>query len=137
MHRLLSLGTLVCVQNVDWNYAVMFISIHQVVCRDIDLPEYQGTPEEVVRAKCTLAAQHIKGPVVVEDTSLCFNALGGMPGPYVKWFLKEIGPAGEACTGERGHGKGWWGRGNGKVEGMGSFKHFCGGKFVSAVSYYY
>ena len=99
MHRLWSLGTLVCVQNVDWNYAVMFISIHQVVCQDIDLPEYQGTPEEVVRAKCTLAAQHIKGPVVVEDTSLCFNALGGMPGPYIKWFLKEIGPAGEACMG--------------------------------------
>ena len=66
----------------------------QIVCQDIDLPEYQGTPEEIVRAKCTLAAQHIKGPVVVEDTSLCFNALGGMPGPYIKWFLKEVGPAG-------------------------------------------
>lgn len=66
----------------------------KIVCQDIDLPEYQGTPEEVVRAKCKLAAEHIKGPVIVEDTSLCFNALGGMPGPYIKWFLKEIKPEG-------------------------------------------
>ncbi|XP_076440598.1 inosine triphosphate pyrophosphatase-like [Babylonia areolata] len=67
---------------------------NKIVCQDVDLPEYQGRPEEVVRAKCQLAAQHIKGPVIVEDTSLCFNALGGMPGPYIKWFLKEIGPEG-------------------------------------------
>lgn len=30
----------------------------------------------------------------MEDTSLCFNALGGMPGPYIKWFLDEMGSAG-------------------------------------------
>jgi inosine/xanthosine triphosphate pyrophosphatase family protein len=23
---------------------------------------------------------------VVEDTSLCFNALNGLPGPYIKWW---------------------------------------------------
>lgn len=28
---------------------------------------------------------------LVEDTSLCFNALKGLPGPYVKWFLEKIG----------------------------------------------
>jgi len=33
----------------------------------------------------------IGGPVIVEDTCLCFNALNGLPGPYVKWFLKELG----------------------------------------------
>ena len=32
--------------------------------------------------------------MLVEDTSLCFNALGGLPGPYVKWFLDEMGSAG-------------------------------------------
>ncbi|XP_046339285.1 inosine triphosphate pyrophosphatase-like [Haliotis rufescens] len=67
---------------------------HKVTSQDIDLPEYQGTPEEIARAKCKLAAEHIKGPVIVEDTSLCFNALGGLPGPYVKWFLKSVGPTG-------------------------------------------
>ena len=30
-------------------------------------------------------------PVLIEDTSLCFNAMKGLPGPYVKWFWKNIG----------------------------------------------
>ena len=46
----------------------------------VDLPEYQGTPAEVSREKCREAARQIGGPVIVEDTSLCFNALGGLPG---------------------------------------------------------
>lgn len=25
----------------------------------------------------------VNGPVLVEDTALCFNALGGLPGPYM------------------------------------------------------
>ena len=62
--------------------------------QDIDLPEYQGEPEEIAEKKCKLAAEHIGGPVLTEDTSLCFNALGGMPGPYIKWFLSKIGPEG-------------------------------------------
>ena len=27
----------------------------------------------------------------MEDTSLCFNALGGLPGVYIKWFLAKLG----------------------------------------------
>ena len=67
---------------------------YQVEIQDFDLPEYQGTPEEIVKAKCELARQQVKGPVIVEDVSLCFNALGGMPGPYIKWFLKSVGREG-------------------------------------------
>lgn len=26
----------------------------------------------------------------MEDTCLCFNALGGLPGPYIKWFLDKL-----------------------------------------------
>jgi inosine triphosphate pyrophosphatase len=59
--------------------------------RNINLPEFQGSPEEIAIEKCKLAATHIGGPVIVEDTSLCFEALGGMPGPYVKWFLQCVG----------------------------------------------
>ena len=33
-------------------------------------------------------------PVITEDTCLCFNALGGFPGPYIKWFLEKLQPAG-------------------------------------------
>jgi inosine triphosphate pyrophosphatase len=62
---------------------------------DADLPELQGDPAEIVREKCLAALGRAGGsPVIVEDTSLCFNALGGMPGPYVKWFLEAVGHAG-------------------------------------------
>ena len=66
------------------------IEINQL---DIDLPELQGNPEDIVRSKLKLAlekAKNLKGPVLVEDTSLCFNAYGGLPGPYIKYFLKAI-----------------------------------------------
>lgn len=59
--------------------------------RKIDLPELQGDPFEIAKEKCKLAAQEINGPVLTEDTSLCFNALNGMPGPYIKWFLDKCG----------------------------------------------
>jgi inosine triphosphate pyrophosphatase len=28
---------------------------------------------------------------LVEDVSLCFNALHGLPGPYIKWFFAKLG----------------------------------------------
>ena len=41
------------------------------------------------------AAQVSDGrPVITEDTCLCFNALGGLPGPYIKWFLDKLRPEG-------------------------------------------
>ena len=64
---------------------------------DIDLPELQGLPEDIVKGKLKLAlekAKKLKGPILVEDTSLCFNGYGGLPGPYIKYFLKNIKPEG-------------------------------------------
>jgi len=60
----------------------------------LDLPELQGEPQEVSMEKCRLAAVQVNGPVFVEDTSLCFNALGGLPGVYIKWFLEKTGHEG-------------------------------------------
>eukprot|EP00516_Mucochytrium_quahogii_P002947 CAMPEP_0203759986 /NCGR_PEP_ID=MMETSP0098-20131031/13358_1 /ASSEMBLY_ACC=CAM_ASM_000208 /TAXON_ID=96639 /ORGANISM=" , Strain NY0313808BC1" /LENGTH=184 /DNA_ID=CAMNT_0050653365 /DNA_START=122 /DNA_END=676 /DNA_ORIENTATION=- len=60
----------------------------------LDLPELQGEPEEVAAEKCKLAAAEVNGPVMVEDTSLCFNALNGLPGVYIKWFLEKTGHQG-------------------------------------------
>ncbi|EJD35330.1 inosine triphosphate pyrophosphatase [Auricularia subglabra TFB-10046 SS5] len=57
----------------------------------IDVPELQGTPEEVSREKCRIAAEKIGGPCITEDTSLCFTALNGLPGVYIKWFLQSLG----------------------------------------------
>jgi inosine/xanthosine triphosphate pyrophosphatase family protein len=39
--------------------------------------------------KAKLAAKEVNGPVLIEDTSLCFNALGGLPGVYIKWFYEK------------------------------------------------
>jgi len=65
-----------------------------IVNKKLDLPELQGEPEFVAREKCRLASMEVDGPVLSEDTSLCFNALGGLPGVYVKWFISKIGLTG-------------------------------------------
>jgi inosine triphosphate pyrophosphatase len=62
-----------------------------LISRSIDLPELQGDPIDIAKEKCLLASREIEGPTLVEDTSLCFNALKGLPGPYVKWFLEKTG----------------------------------------------
>ena len=49
----------------------------------LDIEEVQGTIEEVTEFKCRKAAQLLNGPVLVEDTALCFDALAGLPGPYM------------------------------------------------------
>ncbi|KAI4369741.1 hypothetical protein MLD38_018154 [Melastoma candidum] len=38
-------------------------------------------PKEVSKEKARLAALKVEGPVLVEDTCLCFDALKGPPGP--------------------------------------------------------
>ncbi|KAF5679869.1 Ham1 family [Fusarium denticulatum] len=60
--------------------------------QSLDLPEIQGSIEEITIAKCRTAAEMVGGPVVVDDTALCFNAMNGMPGPYIKFFLEALGP---------------------------------------------
>lgn len=51
----------------------------------LDLPEVQGEPQDVAADKCRRAMAELGRPVLTEDTCLCFNALGGLPGPYIKW----------------------------------------------------
>lgn len=55
------------------------------------LPELQGESKDIAAEKCRCAAQHVGGPVVVEDTSLGFDAMKGLPGPYIKWFMEKLG----------------------------------------------
>ncbi|KAI8352161.1 inosine triphosphate pyrophosphatase [Choanephora cucurbitarum] len=60
----------------------------------VDLPELQGETEEIAKQKCQHAAKILNGPCITEDTALCFNALNGLPGPYIKWFQDGVGHAG-------------------------------------------
>lgn len=55
------------------------------------VPEIQGTTQEVATEKCRKAADILQGPCITEDTALCFEALNGLPGPYIKHFLKNLG----------------------------------------------
>ncbi|CAD6890017.1 unnamed protein product [Tilletia controversa] len=66
----------------------------EIESKDLDLPEVQGDIEEVAIAKCKAAAKALNGPCITEDTALCFNALHGLPGVYVKDFLKKLGHEG-------------------------------------------
>ena len=61
---------------------------------NIDLPEIQGSDLEIIKNKVIEASKNINVPFIVEDTSLEFDALNGLPGPYIKWFLKGIGNVG-------------------------------------------
>lgn len=54
----------------------------ELISRKIDLPEWQGEMDEISIKKCQEAAKHVAGPVIVEDTCLCFNALSGLPGSF-------------------------------------------------------
>ncbi|KAF3034941.1 nucleoside triphosphate pyrophosphohydrolase ham1 [Didymella keratinophila] len=57
----------------------------------LDIPEIQGTAEEIAVEKCRRAAEILQRPVLIDDTSLCFHAMGGLPGPYIKSFLEALG----------------------------------------------
>lgn len=57
----------------------------------VDLPELQEVnTAAIAKNKVLLASQLANGPCLVEDTSLRFHALGGMPGPYIKWFQDSL-----------------------------------------------
>ena len=47
-----------------------------------------------IRDRVSEAMKHLpRGQAVfVEDTALCFDEYNGLPGAYIKWFLKNMGP---------------------------------------------
>ena len=62
----------------------------------VELDELQSTDLHViVEHKLRQAFQIVGAPVLVEDVSLSFTALGDLPGPYIKWFVEGAGE--EAC----------------------------------------
>lgn len=62
-----------------------------IVVRNLNLPEIQGEPEDIAREKCKMAYNQLNEPVIVEDTSIGFDALNGLPGPYIKDFVEKLG----------------------------------------------
>src|SRR5688572_11256576 len=61
----------------------------------LDLHEIQSLDlREIVEHKAKDAFRQVGKPVLVEDTSLIFHALGRLPGPLIRWFLEELGNPG-------------------------------------------
>jgi len=64
----------------------------EVINKEIDLPEIQETDaKRVIEAKLLEAYKYHKGEYIIEDTSLYFDSLNGLPGPLIKWFLEKLG----------------------------------------------
>jgi XTP/dITP diphosphohydrolase len=62
---------------------------------DLELDELQTTDlDALARHKTEQAFARLGRPLLVEDTALRFAAWGALPGPFVKFFLSELGPAG-------------------------------------------
>ena len=64
--------------------------------KSIDLPEIQETdPKAIIKAKLQEAMKYCDQPMIVEDTSLYFEAMWGkLPGPLIKRFVESIGSEG-------------------------------------------
>lgn len=66
-----------------------------VLTENLDIPEVQSlNVEEVARAKAFTAFQLTGKPVIVDDTGMSIEALGGLPGALVVWFLDTLKPEG-------------------------------------------
>ncbi len=57
----------------------------------LDLDELQSLDlKEIVEHKVKQAYEQIKKPVIVEDVSLEFSALGRLPGTFIRFFVDEM-----------------------------------------------
>src|SRR3989344_394836 len=57
----------------------------------LDLDEIQSLDlKEIVEHKVKQAYQQIQNPVIVEDVALEFDALGKLPGPFIRFFVDNV-----------------------------------------------
>lgn len=57
----------------------------------IDLDEIQSLDlKKIVEHKVRQAYAKVNSPVIVEDVSLAFEALGGLPGPFIRFFVENM-----------------------------------------------
>lgn len=61
----------------------------------VELDEIQSLSLRTVSEyKARQAYEVLKKPVLVEDVGFTFKAMGRLPGPFIKWFLEELGNEG-------------------------------------------
>jgi non-canonical purine NTP pyrophosphatase (RdgB/HAM1 family) len=58
----------------------------------VEIEELQTTDlQKLVRHKAHQAYRGLRHPLIVEDTSLVFQAWRALPGPFIKYFLENLG----------------------------------------------
>jgi len=63
-----------------------------VIQQPLELIEPQAaTATEVAKVKAQQAYDLLQKPVLVDDSSFHIHALGGFPGPYIKYMLETVG----------------------------------------------
>jgi non-canonical purine NTP pyrophosphatase (RdgB/HAM1 family) len=59
---------------------------------DVDLVEIQSADsEEIITDKVKRAYEAVGKPVIVEDVEAGLEKLNGLPGPFIKYFIKNVG----------------------------------------------
>ena len=64
---------------------------------DIDLPELQSDNSKTIvegKLQAALKTGQFNSLIMLEDTSLEFDAMDGLPGPFIKFFLQKLKPEG-------------------------------------------
>lgn len=65
--------------------------------KKLDLDELQTLDlHTLVDHKVRQAYDIVKTPVLIEDAQLVFAAMGNLPGPFIKFFVEELGVGGVA-----------------------------------------
>src|SRR5476649_469629 len=77
------------VQTLDFRYIEIKLDF---VMHDLNIPEIQSLDlHEIVEDKLKKAYMQIKSPVIVDDVSAGLDNLGGLPGPFIKFFNQLLG----------------------------------------------
>jgi len=77
--------------------AQRFMSTH-LVQRAVDMDEIQSLSfPEIAEHKVRQAYAALHEPVVVQDSGVRYNALNGLPGPFVRPFVEALGSSEALC----------------------------------------
>jgi len=61
----------------------------------LDIPELRSEDvTEISRQKAHYAFDHLRSPLIVDDTVFCIDVVKGFPGPYAAYVLHTIGTTG-------------------------------------------
>lgn len=75
---------------IEWQR--LFPAEFKLESADIDLPEIQSMDLiAIIEDKARRAFERIGSPVLVEDVSSGLTKLGGLPGPFIKYFEVALG----------------------------------------------